>query len=68
MPTNVTIINNTIITTNDIAIDASQVNKKGIFIQTMNNVGNKKILTPEGVYDPLAPSYNFNGTTYNITN
>lgn len=69
MPFNITIINNTIITTNVYAVDASQADKNAEFIgnQINNNVSGI-FLSPNGVYDPSTPVYKFDGITYNITN
>lgn len=66
MPSNITIINNYIQTSNKYAIDASQANKSSFIIEN-NNVNKKFIKTPEGEIDNSRPIYKFNGEVYNIT-
>ena len=68
MPSNVTVIGNTVITGNKVAIDASGVQKdtSNIDIES-NNVFGKVINTPAGVIDTSKPTYIFNGNTITIT-
>ncbi len=69
MPSNVTVIGNTIRTGNRVAIDASgvQANTSEIDIIT-NKVFGKDIKTPAGVIDTSKPTYVFKGKTISITN
>ena len=68
MPSNVTVIGNTVRTGNKVAIDASgvQANTSNIDIQS-NNVFGKDIHTPAGVIDTSKPTYIFKGNTSIIT-
>ena len=66
MPKDVTIKNNTITTANKYAIDASGVQKDTAEISS-NNVGTALINTASGIYDASKPTYNYKGTTHNIT-
>ena len=64
IPTDITITNNVISTSNTYAINAQDANKTSYIIEK-NDVGSSKILTPNGEIVP-DPDFNFNGTTYNI--
>ncbi|WP_409200361.1 right-handed parallel beta-helix repeat-containing protein [Methanobrevibacter sp. DSM 116169] len=64
-PNNIKIIDNIVITENEIAIDASQADNNSYIISN-NNVGGKKIISPDGLVDPSGDLV-FNGTTYTIT-
>lgn len=68
MPSNVTVIGNTIKTGNKVAIDASgaRENSSNIDIES-NNVFNKEIHTPAGVIDTSKPTFIFKGNTLIIT-
>ncbi|MBR4447309.1 right-handed parallel beta-helix repeat-containing protein [Methanobrevibacter sp.] len=67
MPSNVTITFNDIITSNEYAIDASDV-EEGTGIIESNVVHGKKIKGPSGIYDDSKPSYSYNESkTYTIT-
>ena len=68
LPSNITIVRNIILTNNKYSIDAKDVNASAYWTIVYNNIINKNaILTPEGQSDPSTQSYNFNGTTFNIT-
>ena len=68
MPSNVTVISNTVKTGNDIAIDASGVVESTSNIDfKSNNVYGKLIKSPAGVIDTSKPIYVFNGNTIPIT-
>lgn len=66
MPSDITIINNVVLTSNAYAIDASQANKSSYLIDD-NDVNKKTIKTPEGEIDASRPIYKFDGVTYYIT-
>ena len=68
MPSNVTVIGNTVRTGNKVAIDASgvQANTSEIDVQS-NNVFGKDIHTPAGVIDTSKPTYIYKGATLTIT-
>ena len=69
MPSNVTVIGNTVRTGNKVAIDASgvQANTSDIGETSPNNVFGKNIHTPAGVIDTSKPTYIFKGNTSTIT-
>lgn len=68
MPSNVTVVGNTIITGNKVAIDASGVRESTSNIDILSNeVFGKAINTPAGVIDTSKPTYIFKGTTIKIT-
>ena len=68
MPSNVTVIGNTIQTGNKVAIDASSVVESSSNIDhESNNVYGKIIMSPEGVIDTSKPVYIFKGNTSIIT-
>ena len=68
MPSNVTVIGNTIKTGNKVAIDASNVVVSSSNIDPKsNNVYGKIIMSPEGVIDTSKPVYIFKGNTSIIT-
>jgi len=68
MPSNVTVIGNTIQTGNKVAIDASSVVESSSNIDLeSNNVYGKTINTPAGVIDTSKPTYIFKGNTTLIT-
>lgn len=69
MPSNVTIIKNTISTGNKNAIEASGVQADTSFIDSESNkiIGSGNIISPEGVFDSSKPAYIFKGITHNIT-
>ena len=69
MPSNVTIIKNTISTGNKYAIEASGVQADTSFIDSESNkiIGSGIIVSPAGVFDSSKPSYVFKGTTHNVT-
>ena len=68
MPSNVTVINNTILTDNDYAIDASGVQANTSFIDIKSNVVYKKLInTPAGVIDVSKANYIYNGNNITIT-
>ena len=64
-PSDVTIVNNYINTTNEYAINIGDVDKDSYEVRN-NNVGTSKILTPSGEIISN-PDFNFNGTVYYIT-
>ena len=66
MPSNVTVIKNTVLTNNKYAIDASGVQANTSVIED-NTVYGKLINTPSGVIDTSKPTYTFKGTTHIIT-
>ena len=69
MPSNVTVISNTIKTGNNVAIDASGVQSDTSNIDLDSNiVFGKEIHTPAGVIDTSKPTYIFKGKTFTITN
>ena len=68
MPSNVTVINNTVLTGNDYAIDASGVQANTSFIDIKSNIVYKKLInTPAGVIDVSKANYIYNGKTITIT-
>lgn len=68
MPSNVTVIKNTVKTGNNVAIDASGVKESSSDIDlTSNEVYGKVINTPAGVVDTSKPTYIFKGSTIKIT-
>ena len=68
MPSNVTVVGNTIITGNKVAIDASGVRESTSNIDILSNeVFGKAINTPAGVIDTSKPTYIFKGSTIKIT-
>ena len=69
MPSNVTVIKNTISTGNKHAIEASGVQADTSFIDSESNkiIGSGIIVSPAGVFDSSKPSYVFKGTTHNVT-
>ncbi|WP_407409949.1 right-handed parallel beta-helix repeat-containing protein [Methanobrevibacter sp.] len=68
MPSNVTVIGNTIKTGNKVAIDASSVVESSSNIDhESNNVYGKIIMSPEGVIDTSKSVYIFKGNTSIIT-
>ncbi len=64
-PSNITITNNNITTSNQYMINAADADKDTWVIS--GNMGTGKILTPSGEVDPSAPDFNFNGTIHNVT-
>ena len=64
-PSNITITNNQITTSNKYMINAADADKNTWVID--NNIGTGLILTPSGEVDPSAPDFNFNGTIHNVT-
>lgn len=64
-PSNITITNNKITTSNDYIIDAYEADKNSYVIE--NNQGTGMIKTPNGDIDPTIPDFIFNGTTHYIT-
>lgn len=64
-PSNITVTNNKITTSNQYMINAADASAESYTIA--NNTGTGKILTPSGEIDPSIPEYNFNGTIHNIT-
>ena len=67
MPSDVTIINNYISTSNTYAIDISGVKKNTATIENNKINGEGLINSPNGVYDASKPTYNFKGKTITIT-
>ncbi len=69
MPSNVTIIKNTISTGNKNAIEASGVQADTSVIDLESNkiIGSGNIVSPAGVFDSSKPAYIFKGTTHKIT-
>ncbi|WP_407375150.1 right-handed parallel beta-helix repeat-containing protein [Methanobrevibacter sp.] len=69
MPSNVTVIGNTIVTGNKVAIDASGVEEDTSVIgdAKSNIVADKLIILPSGTIDPSRASYIYNGKTITIT-
>ena len=68
MPKNVTVIDNTISTSNKYAIDASGVQADTSDIDpTSNIVGSGLIKSPAGVIDTSKPTYIYKGATHTIT-
>lgn len=63
-PSDITIINNQITTSNQYIINAADADKDSWTIR--NNTGGKA-LTPSGEVDPSVPDFVFNGTTHYIT-
>ena len=67
MPGNLTIVGNTISTSNKYAIDAAEANSSSVNVIQSNTIKKGcEVRTPEGSYDPSKPAYTFNGTVYNI--
>ena len=67
MPGNITIVGNTISTSNKYAIDAAEANASSVNVIGPNSIKKGcEVRTPEGSYDPSKPAYNFNGTVHNI--
>lgn len=64
-PSDITIVNNQITTSNQYMINAADADKDSWTIN--NNTGTGKILTPSGEVDPDVPDFVFNGTTHYIT-
>ena len=64
-PSDITIINNQITTSNQYIINAADADKDSWTIR--NNTGNGQILTPDGEIDPSVPDFVFNGTTHYVT-
>ena len=64
-PSDITITNNQITTSNQYMINAADADKDSYVIQ--NNTGTGKILTPSGEVDPSAPDFYYNGTTHIVT-
>ena len=64
-PSDITITNNNITTSNEYIINAADADKDSWVIE--NNMGTGKILTPSGEVDPSVPDFYFNGTTHYIT-
>lgn len=64
-PSDITIINNQITTSNQYIINAKDADKDSYTIK--NNTGTGQILTPDGEIDPSVPDFVFNGTTHYIT-
>ena len=64
-PSDITVVNNKITTSNDYMINAADADKTSWLIE--NNTGTGKILTPAGEVDPSVPDFVFNGTTHIIT-
>ena len=64
-PSDITITNNHIETSNAYMINAADADKDSWTIN--NNTGTGKILTPAGEVDPTVPDFVYNGTVHNIT-
>ncbi|MBQ9025905.1 MAG: right-handed parallel beta-helix repeat-containing protein [Methanobrevibacter sp.] len=64
-PSNITITNNKITTSNQYMINVADADKNSYTIN--NNTGDGKIMTPAGEVDPTVPDFVFNGTTYYVT-
>lgn len=64
-PSDITITNNHIETSNQYIINAAEADKESWVIN--NNTGTGKILTPSGEVDPTVPDFYYNGTVHNIT-
>ena len=64
-PSDITITNNKITTSNKYIINAGDADKDSYTIS--NNTGSGTILTPAGEVDPTVPDFVFNGTTHYIT-
>ncbi|WP_296807208.1 right-handed parallel beta-helix repeat-containing protein [uncultured Methanobrevibacter sp.] len=64
-PSDITIINNQITTSNPYIINAADADKDSWTIK--NNTGTGQILTPDGEIDPSVPDFVFNGTTHYVT-
>lgn len=64
-PSNITVVNNRITTSNKYMINAADADKNSYKIK--NNTGTGLILTPAGEVDPSIPDFQFNGTVHNIT-
>ena len=64
-PSDITIVNNQITTSNPYIINAADADKDSWTIK--NNTGTGQILTPDGEIDPSVPDFVFNGTTHYIT-
>ena len=68
LPGNITIVGNTITTSNRYVIDAAEADASTTNIIENNTVERGKIIkTPEGAYDPSKPAYIFNGTVHYVT-
>ena len=69
IPKNVTVINNTISTSNKYAIDAAdvQANTSDIDVNSNIIIGGGLINSPAGVIDNSKPTYIYKGTTHKIT-
>ena len=69
MPSNVTVIENTITTGNKNAIEASgvQADTSNIDLKSNKIIGSGNIISPAGVFDSSKPTYIFKGTTHHIT-
>ena len=71
MPGNITIVNNTIFTNNQYAINAAEVDASMFYdISVDKNIivnRNSKVKTPEGEYNSSKYYYSFKGKTFNIT-
>ena len=71
MPGNITIVNNTIFTNNQYAINAAEVDASMFYdIAVDKNIiinRNSKVKTPEGEYNSSKYYYSFKGKTFNIT-
>ena len=64
-PSDITITNNQITTSNKYIINVADADKDSYTIS--NNTGSGTILTPAGEVDPTVPDFVFNGTTHYIT-
>ncbi len=64
-PSDITITNNKITTSNTYMINAADADKNTFTIS--NNTGSGLILTPNGEVDPSVPDFVFNGTTHYVT-
>ena len=64
-PSDITITNNVISTSNEYMINAKDADKDSYTIK--NNTGKGKVLTPAGEVDPSVPDFIFNGKTHYIT-
>ena len=68
MPSNVTVINNIIVTNNDYAIDASGVQEDTSNIDEVSNIVYGKLInTPAGVIDTSKPTYIYKGKVLQVS-
>ena len=67
MPSNVTIINNIITSTNKFAIDVSGVSKGTAEIENNEFKKSTGVNSPAGIYDASKPTYTYKGKTIKVT-